>query len=130
MGCAAAGAAAPRGIPSSSIVGLLHGESRMVRPEGVLFTNCSFSCCCLFVLQLASATVGLACYLVSNALVVSNLSCRGAAVRQAIYWLSFVRWSCWNTTFLVTTIKVGGRCLTCSVLCTPCMFNITVMYVW
>lgn len=66
-------------------------------------------------LQLAFATLGLACYLVSNALVVSPAACVDAATRRTIYWLAFVRWSCWNTTFLLTTIKVchtePGPCL-------------------
>lgn len=72
-------------------------------------------CCCCMLLQLASATLGLACYLVSNALVVSPAACADAATRRAIYWLAFVRWTCWNTTFLLTTIKVchtrPGPCL-------------------
>lgn len=59
----------------------------------------------IYGIQLAAATVGLTCYLISNALVVSPLSCRRYTVRSAIYWLSFVRWSCWNTTFLMITIR-------------------------
>lgn len=61
--------------------------------------------------QLSSATIGLACYLVSNAIVVSTMTCAAHSARRAIYWLAFVRWSCWNTTFLVTTIKVCSACL-------------------
>lgn len=55
--------------------------------------------------QLAAASVGMACYLTSNALVVSKLSCASQDTRRAIYWLAFVRWSCWNTTFLTITMR-------------------------
>jgi hypothetical protein len=63
----------------------------------------------VLLLQLASATLGMACYLVSNALVVSPAACSDAATRRAIYWLAFIRWSMWNTTFLLTTIKVRDQ---------------------
>lgn len=59
--------------------------------------------CCL---QLASATLGLAFFLASNAIVVSELTCHAASTRRIIYWFAFARWTCWNTTFLVTTVKV------------------------
>jgi hypothetical protein len=46
---------------------------------------------------------------VSNAIVVSNITCHAATTRHGIYWLSFACWTCWNTTFLVTTIKVCAQ---------------------
>jgi hypothetical protein len=55
--------------------------------------------------QLTAAAVGVSCYLVSNALAVSELSCGLRSVRRAIYWLAFVRWTGWNTTFLMITMR-------------------------
>jgi hypothetical protein len=55
--------------------------------------------------QLTAAAVGISCYLVSNALAVSELSCGLRSVRRAIYWLAFVRWTGWNTTFLMITMR-------------------------
>jgi hypothetical protein len=47
----------------------------------------------------------MACYLTTNALVVADVSCGLIGVRRAIYWLAFVRWSGWNTTFLLITMR-------------------------
>ncbi|KAF6262015.1 hypothetical protein COO60DRAFT_1699568 [Scenedesmus sp. NREL 46B-D3] len=55
--------------------------------------------------QLAAAAVGMSCYLVSNALVASDVSCGLVSVRRSLYWLAFVRWTGWNTTFLMITVR-------------------------
>jgi hypothetical protein len=60
--------------------------------------------------QLAATTLGLMCYLASNAISVSALKCRAPSTRRSIYCLSFVRWSCWNITFLANLIKVRPGC--------------------
>lgn len=59
----------------------------------------------LYGIQLAAATLGMTCFLITNALVVSPLPCSDRQVRSAIYWLAFLRWTCWNTTFLMITVR-------------------------
>ena len=65
-----------------------------------------------YTLQQATCVLGMACYLAANAIALNpNMSCGTEAVRKAVIWLAFIRWTCLNTFFLLITIRAHDACI-------------------
>jgi hypothetical protein len=65
-----------------------------------------------YTLQQTTCLLGMTCYLAANALALNpSMSCGTEAVRKAVIWLAFVRWTCLNTFFLLITVRAHDACI-------------------